>query len=261
MQSMHSFELAYLALLIPLSFIAGLVDAAVGGGGLIQVPGLFAIFPKEIPAALMGTNKFASIMGTASATVRYARQVKLDWHILLPSAAAAFVGAYLGARAIHYLPASSVRPLVIVLLAVMLTYTWFKPAFGTDDAGRPLTRRDLYIGLVIGAAIGFYDGFFGPGTGSFLIFLFIRFFHFDFLRASASAKVVNLATNLASLVYFIPAGMVYFSYAIPMAVANVAGAQVGSRLALKGGNTWIRRLFIVLAVVLLTRLIWQTLAG
>ncbi|KAF0812264.1 hypothetical protein IGB42_03254 [Andreprevotia sp. IGB-42] len=250
-----------LLLLLPLAFAAGLVDAAVGGGGLIMVPGLFAVFPRETPAALMGTNKFAAIMGTASATVRYARQVKLDWHILLPSALAAFCGSYAGARVIHLLPASSVRPLVIGLLLVMLVYTWFKPAFGSEDAGRPLTRRDLYVGLAIGAAIGFYDGFFGPGTGSFLIFLFIRFFHFDFLRASASAKVVNLATNLAALAFFVPAGMVYFSYAIPMAVANIAGAQVGSRMALKGGNLWIRRLFIVLALVLLARLIWQTLAG
>ncbi|GLS05845.1 UPF0721 transmembrane protein [Chitiniphilus shinanonensis] len=247
-----------LLILLPLAFTAGLVDAAVGGGGLILVPGLFAVLPREIPAALMGTNKFAAVMGTASATWRYARQVKLDWHLLLPSAVAAFCGAYLGARAIHLLPAQAVRPLVIVLLAAMLLYTWFKPAFGNQDAGRPLTRRDLYVGLAIGAAIGFYDGFFGPGTGSFLIFLFIRFFHFDFLRASASAKVVNLATNLASLAFFIPAKMVIFGLAIPMALANIAGAQVGSRLALRGGNAWIRRLFLVLALVLLSKLIWDT---
>ncbi|GGP25843.1 sulfite exporter TauE/SafE family protein [Silvimonas amylolytica] len=248
-----------IALLIPLSFVAGMIDAAVGGGGLIQVPGLFAILPNVAPATLMGTNKFASIMGTASATWRYARQVKLDWHILLPCAVAAFLGSYGGASMIQLLDKHWVRPLVIVLLAVMLVYTWIKPTFGTEDAGRPLTRRDLYVGLVIGACIGFYDGFFGPGTGSFLIFLFVRFFHFDFLRASASAKVVNLATNLAALVSFIPVGAVIYGYAIPMAAANVAGAQVGSRMALKGGNTWIRRLFLTLAIVLLAKLIWDTL--
>ncbi|KPC50203.1 sulfite exporter TauE/SafE family protein [Amantichitinum ursilacus] len=246
-----------LLLLLPISFIAGLIDAAVGGGGLILVPGLFAIMPNTAPATLMGTNKFAAIMGTASATWRYARQVKLDWHILLPCAAAAFVGSYGGASVIHYLDKSIVRPMVIVLLAVMLIYTWFKPAFGTQDAGRPLTRRDLYVGLAIGMVIGFYDGFFGPGTGSFLIFLFVRFFHFDFVRASASSKVVNLATNLAALAFFIPAGAVIYGYAIPMAIANVAGAQVGSRMALKGGNLWVRRLFLTLALVLLSKLIWD----
>ncbi|BCL76958.1 UPF0721 transmembrane protein [Jeongeupia sp. HS-3] len=246
-----------LLFLLPLAFIAGMIDAAVGGGGLILVPGLFTILPRELPAMLMGTNKLAAAMGTLSATWRYARQVKLDWHILLPSAGAAFVGAYLGARAIHLLPASSVRPMVAVLLALMLAYTWFKPAFGGEDAGRPLTRRDLYIGMAIGMAIGFYDGFFGPGTGSFLIFLFVRCFHFDFVRASASAKVVNLATNFASLAFFIPAKLVLFGYAIPMAIANIAGAQVGSHLALKGGNTWIRRLFLTLALVLLAKLSWD----
>ncbi|AOY01079.1 TSUP family transporter [Jeongeupia sp. USM3] len=246
-----------LLFLLPLAFIAGMIDAAVGGGGLILVPGLFTILPRELPAMLMGTNKFAAAMGTLSATWRYARRVKLDWHVLLPSAAAAFAGAYLGARAIHLLPADSVRPMVAVLLALMLAYTWFKPAFGGEDAGRPLTRRDLFIGMAIGMAIGFYDGFFGPGTGSFLIFLFVRCFHFDFVRASASAKVVNLATNFASLAFFIPAKLVLFGYAIPMAIANIAGAQVGSVLALKGGNTWIRRLFLTLALVLLAKLSWD----
>lgn len=255
---LHYELLPQLAILIPLAFTAGLVDAAVGGGGLILVPGLFATLPRELPAMLMGTNKFAAMMGTASATWRYGRRVKLDWHILLPSAAAAFAGAYLGARAIHWLPADLIRPLVIVLLAAMLAYTWFKPEFGTVDAGRPLTRRDLYTGLAIGAAIGFYDGFFGPGTGSFLIFLFVRCFHFDFLRASASAKIVNLATNAASLVFFIPAGMVLFALAIPMAIANIAGAQVGSRLALAGGSARVRQLFLVLACVLLAKLCWDT---
>ncbi|WP_432722877.1 TSUP family transporter [Jeongeupia wiesaeckerbachi] len=246
-----------LLFLLPLAFIAGMIDAAVGGGGLILVPGLFTVLPRELPAMLMGTNKLAAAMGTLSATWRYARRVKLDWHVLLPSAAAAFVGAYFGARAIHLLPADSVRPMVVVLLAVMLVYTWFKPAFGGEDAGRPLTRRDRYLGMAIGAAIGFYDGFFGPGTGSFLIFLFVRCFHFDFVRASASAKVVNLATNFASLAFFIPAKLVLFGYAIPMAIANIAGAQVGSMLALKGGNTWIRRLFLTLALVLLAKLSWD----
>lgn len=248
-----------LLFLLPLAFIAGMIDAAVGGGGLILVPGLFTALPRELPAMLMGTNKLAAAMGTLSATWRYARRVKLDWHVLLPSAAAAFVGAYCGARVIHLLPASSVRPMVVVLLALMLVYTWLKPAFGGEDAGRPLTRRDLYVGMAIGMAIGFYDGFFGPGTGSFLIFLFVRCFHFDFVRASASAKVVNLATNFASLAFFIPAKLVLFGYAIPMAIANIAGAQVGSLLALKGGNVWIRRLFLTLALVLLAKLSWDML--
>lgn len=247
-------------LLLPIAFFAGLVDAAVGGGGLIQLPGLFATLPREIPSALLGSNKFASIMGTASATWRYARRIEIPWRFVLPAAATAFIGSYLGARLAHFLPAQAMRPLVLVLLVVMLAYTLYKPDFGQQDAGRVLTRRDLVLGLLIGAAIGFYDGFFGPGTGSFLIFLFIRFFHFDFLRASACAKVVNLTTNLASLVFFIPAGQVLYAIALPMGLANIAGAQIGTRLALKGGNLWVRRLFLVLVLILLAKLLFDQFA-
>lgn len=244
-----------LLLLLPIAFMAGLIDAAVGGGGLIQLPGLFAVLPREVPVCLLGSNKLASLMGTASATWRYARRIELPWQMVLPAAGAAFGGSYLGARAVHWLPVQSVRPLVIILLVVMLLYTWFKPQFGQEDAGRTLSRHDMGKGLLIGAGIGFYDGFFGPGTGSFLIFLFVRIFHFDFLRASACAKVVNLATNLAALAFFIPAGFVLYTLAIPMGLANIAGAQLGTRLALKGGNQWVRRLFILLALTLLAKLL------
>jgi hypothetical protein len=250
--------ISHLIILLPLAFGAGLIDAAVGGGGLIQVPALFATLPQALPASLLGTNKFASIMGASSATWRYARHIKLDWHILLPSAVAAFIGSYIGAHAVNLLPVAWVRMTVIVLLIVMIFYTLYRPDFGKLANHRPLTQRDLLLGLLIGAVIGFYDGFFGPGTGSFLIFLFIRFFHFDFLKASASAKIVNIATNLAALAFFIPAKLVLFAYAIPMAVANITGAQVGTRLALKGGNAWIRRLFLMLASILLLKLIWDT---
>ncbi|MBM5574320.1 TSUP family transporter [Deefgea sp. CFH1-16] len=246
-----------LFLLVPMAFIAGLIDAAVGGGGLILLPSLLTALPKELPAALLGSNKFTAVWGTASAAFSYVRRIRIPWKVILPAAATAFIGSLAGARITHYLPADIIRPLVIVLLAIMLIYTWRKPNFGEEDAGRILTRRDLILGMVMGAAIGFYDGLLGPGTGSFLMFLFVRFFHFDFLRASASAKIVNLATNIAALLFFIPAKLVLFSYAIPMAIANIAGAQVGSYLAFRGGNAWIRRLFLILAVSLLAKLIWQ----
>lgn len=243
--------------LIPIAFMAGLIDAAVGGGGLIQLPGLMAVLPGESAAALLGSNKFASVWGTASAAFNYVRRIRIPWKVILPAAATAFFGALLGARTADALPADLIRPMVIGVLAIMLVYTWMRPSFGELDAHRILTRRDVILGMVVGALIGFYDGLFGPGTGSFLVFLFVRFFHFDFLRATACAKVVNLTTNAAALLFFIPAKLVLFAYAIPMAIANIAGAQVGSYLALRGGNLWIRRLFLILAVTLLSRLVWQ----
>ncbi|WP_410498700.1 sulfite exporter TauE/SafE family protein [Chitinibacter sp. S2-10] len=245
--------------LIPLAFLAGLIDAAVGGGGLIQIPALFAALPNANPTALLGSNKFASIWGTASASLNYLRRIKIPWRVILPSAATAFASSFAGAQLANQLPSAIIRPLIIVLLAGMLFYTWRRPALGQVDAQRELTRQDVMIGMLLGALIGFYDGFFGPGTGSFLVFLFVRFFHFDFLRATACAKIVNLTTNAAALLFFIPAKLVLFGYAIPMAIANIAGAQLGSQLALRGGNHWVRRLFLLLALLLLGKLVYQQL--
>lgn len=246
-------------ILIPLAFVAGAINAAIGGGGLIILPGLFSVLPKALPAALMGTDKLSAIFGHLSSLRQYARHIEIPWRLLMPASVAAFCGAYVGASVVYLLPVTFMRPIVMVMLAVMLVYTWFRPHFGRQDTAREPTRRDFVAGIAVGALIGFYDGFFGPGTGSFLVFLFVHFFHFDFLRASACAKIVNTATNLAALAFFVPAGMVLYQFGIPMGIAGALGAVVGSRLALKGGNHWIRRLFLILALVLLTKMLWETL--
>jgi uncharacterized membrane protein YfcA len=238
--------------LLCIAFVAGLVDAAVGGGGLIQLPGLFATLPQQAPAVLLGTNKFSAMAGTGASAWRYARNVRY-------ATAAAFAFSFLGATAVSLLPKQAVRPLILALLIAMLVYTLIKKDFGALHRPRHIGRRELAIALAMGAAIGFYDGFFGPGTGSFLIFLFIRFFGLDFLRASAASKVVNLATNLAALCFFVPSGQVLLAVAVPMAVANIAGAVAGTRLALRGGTPLIRQLFLVLVVVLIGKMGWDLL--
>lgn len=244
-----------LYILLPLTFVGAMLNATVGGGGLVLIPGMFALFPSAVPATLFATEKCASATGMATATLQYARRIKLPWGLLLMTAGTAFCGAHLGARAIAILPSSFIKPFVVFLLIVMLIYTWFRPNFGTQDSHIPISKHDLIRGLAIGTAIGFYEGFFGPGAGSFLIFLFVRVFHFDFMRATACAKVVNMSTNLGALAYFIPAGLVMFHLAIPMIVAMIAGSIAGSHLAMKGGNHWLRRLFLVLVLALLTKLI------
>ena len=246
--------------LLGLSFVAGLVDAAVGGGGLIQLPGLFATLPQQLPAVLMGTNKLSSIAGTATSAWRYARHIRFPWRPVLYATAAAFGFAFLGATAVSLMPKQALRPLILVLLVLMLVYTLVKKDFGALHRPRQIGLRELMIALAMGAAIGFYDGFFGPGTGSFLIFLFIRCFGLDFLRASAASKVVNLATNLAALCFFLPTGKVLLAAALPMAAANILGALTGTRLALHGGTPMIRRLFLVLVVVLITKMGWDIFA-
>ncbi|MCG8275051.1 TSUP family transporter [Stenotrophomonas sp. NLF4-10] len=252
---------AELPWLIVIAFVAGLVDAAVGGGGLIQLPGLFTTLPQQAPTALLGTNKFSSMFGTGAAAWRYARSVRFPWRPVLLAAAAAFVFSFLGATAVSLLSKGAVRPLVLALLVVMLGYTLAKKDFGALHRPREVGRRELGIALAMGAVIGFYDGFFGPGTGSFLIFLFVRFFGLDFLRASAASKVVNLATNVAALAFFVPSGNVLLVFAVPMAVANIAGSVAGTRMALRGGTPLIRRLFLALVVVLIARMGWDTFGG
>jgi uncharacterized membrane protein YfcA len=253
-----AFKLLELGSLVLIAFTAGMIDAAVGGGGLVQVPGIFAVLPNHLAATLLGTNKFASIFGTGTASWRYARSVGIIWRLVLPAALTAFAFAFIGASVVSYIPKELFRPLVLGLLIFMLVYTVKRPDFGSLHRPTALDRQQLLIALGVGGAIGFYDGFFGPGTGSFLIFLFIRFFGFDFLRASAAAKIVNLATNLAALSFFIPHGNVLYHFAAPMAAANMAGAIVGSRLAMKGGTARIRKLFLCLVFILIVKLGWDS---
>ena len=251
-------ELTLLAMLALAAFAAGFIDSVVGGGGLIQIPALFTALPQQTPATLFGTNKFASVFGTANAAWRYARRVEMPWRTTLPAAIAAFCFSYLGAMAVAWAPREMLRPLILFMLVGSAAYTFWRKDFGIIHQPQHAGWRELIYALLVGGAIGFYDGFFGPGTGSFLIFLFIRFFGFDFLHASASAKVVNVATNLAALLYFVPNGYVLPLLAVVMAAANVAGSQAGTWLALRHGSRFVRRVFLVLVAVLIVRFAWDT---
>lgn len=246
-----------IAVLLIAALLAGAVDAVVGGGGLIQIPALFVVHPGESAATLFGTNKCASVVGTANAAWRYARQVVMPWRTILPAALAAFIFSYIGAAAVAWLPKDVVRPLILLLLIVAAVYTLKRKDFGLLHRPAHAGYRELVYAMLLGGIIGFYDGFFGPGTGSFLIFLFVRFFGFDFLHASAGAKVVNVATNLAALGYFLPHGYVLPVLAAAMAVANVSGSMLGTRLALKYGSGFIRRLFLAMVVVLIVKFSWD----
>ena len=239
-----------LALLGLAALLAGFVDAVVGGGGLVQVPALFSALPEYSPATLFGTNKLSSVFGTANAAWRYARRIRLPWALAMPTAASAFGFSFLGAASVAWLPKEIVRPLVFAMLLVVIAYTAMRKDFGRVAGVRLRGVVERRRGLLAGAALGFYDGFFGPGAGSFMIFVFIRYFGLDFLGASSVAKVVNLATNTAALVYFVPSGHVLWLVGGVMAVCNIIGAQLGARTALKQGSGFIRHVFLVVASVL-----------
>ncbi len=251
-------ELAGILFLCAAAFLAGLVDAVVGGGGLIQIPALFSVVPGASPATLFGTNKLSAIFGTASAAWRYARRIDIPWTAVLPLAASALASSYLGAMTVTLLPKAWLRPLMLALLVVMTAYTFVKKDLGIGDRYRRRGLREFLLALFFGGLIGFYDGFFGPGTGSFLIFMFVRFFGLDFLRASASAKIVNVGTNLSALAFFGFHADVMIATGLAMAVFNVAGAVTGSHLALRHGAGMVRGVFLLASCALILKFSWDT---
>ena len=236
------------------SLLAGFVDAIVGGGGLILAPALFAVFPNAAPATLFGTNKAAAVLGTAAAAAQYAKQVDMRWKTLLPAAGAGFTGALGGAWMVTLVSSGYLRKALPFVLLAVLAYTLVKKDMGNTHAPRFSGHAETAVACCIGLVLGFYDGFFGPGTGSFFVFLFVRLLGFDFLNASASAKLLNTATNVAALGLFAYKGHVWWHFALVMAVANVVGSLLGTRLALRHGSGFVRVVFIgvVSALILKT---------
>jgi uncharacterized membrane protein YfcA len=233
--------------------LAGFVDAIVGGGGLILIPALFAVHPMAPPAALLGTNKGTAVWGTAWAAVQFARRVSLNRPMLAPAAGAALLGALAGAWAVTQVPPHGLRRALPFVLLAVLAYTLWKKDLGHTHAPSRSVWAEQALGALIGAVLGFYDGFFGPGMGSFLVFAFVRLLGYDFLHAAAHAKVLNTASNLAALGLFALAGHVWWHLAVVMAVANVAGSLLGIRLALKHGAGFVRVMFLVVVGLLILR--------
>ncbi len=246
------------------AFLAGCVDAVVGGGGLIQLPALLVFLPADTArdvASVLGTNKAASIWGTGVAVIQYAPRVGVPWRSILPAATIAFTTSLGGSMAVSHLGSAQLEPLMLILLVAVTVYTAVTPDLGHLHAPTFTAHKERSLGVVVGAGLGFYDGFFGPGMGSLLMFTFVGLFGFDFLRAAASAKVINFATNLSALILFASAGHVLYRYAVPMAICQMAGAMAGTRLALWRGNRFVRALFLVLASALIVRFGWRVLSS
>ena len=235
------------------SLLAGFVDAIVGGGGLILLPALFATYPATHAATLLGTNKSASVWGTAFASVQYARRVEMRWAALLPAMGLSFAGALAGAWLVTLVAPDFLRKLLPAVLLLVLVYTLMKKELGRHHAPRYSGRQELLAAGSVGAVIGFYDGFFGPGTGSFFVFLLVRWLGYDFLHASAGAKLLNLSSNVAAIVLFGLKGHVWWHFMLVLAAANVAGSLLGTRLALRHGAGFVRGVFIVVVGALILK--------
>ncbi|NMF60669.1 sulfite exporter TauE/SafE family protein [Pseudanabaena yagii] len=236
------------------AFVAGLIDAVVGGGGLIQLPVLLIMLPQTVIASILGTSKFVSIAGTSIAVHQYAKQQKIEWGTTIPAMVAAFIFSFLGARVTSLLNPSLMRPVILGLLITVAIYTFSKKDFGLLQISKLSQLQQSLYSIAIGSVIGFYDGFFGPGTGSFLIFAFVSIFGYSFLMASASAKVINFATNLAALIYFAVTNNVIYALGIPMAICNILGAFIGTKLAISKGSEFVRKLFLMIVSLLIFKL-------
>jgi uncharacterized membrane protein YfcA len=239
------------------SAFAGFVDAIVGGGGLILVPALFSVYPTAAPATLFGTNKSASVWGTALATWRYSQQLHFDTQLWLPAAACTMLGAFVGAWGVTQVSAEFLRQLLPIVLALVLLYTLWRKDMGHTHAPRFSGRAQQGVAALIGLTIGFYDGFFGPGTGSFFLFLFVRVLGYDFLNASLAAKFLNLASNIAAIALFASKGHVWWHLTLALALCNMAGSILGARMALRHGSGFVRVMFIVVVSALIAKTSWN----
>jgi uncharacterized membrane protein YfcA len=235
------------------SLLAGFVDSIVGGGGLVLVPALFAAFASAHPATLLGVNKSASLWGTAVATVQYARRVHMPWRTLLPAGLVALASSFAGAWLVTVVSPEFLRKVLPFVLLAVLAYTLLKKELGREHAPRLSGWREAAVASAIGLLLGFYDGFFGPGAGSLLVFLFVRLLGYDFLHASASAKLLNSCSNLAALSLFAFKGHIWWHYALALALANVIGSLLGARLALKHGSGFVRAVFVLVVSALILR--------
>lgn len=234
-----------LILLCLVAFSAGFIDAIVGGGGLLQTPATLLILPHYPVATLLGTVKIPSLAGTTVAAFKYANKVQLNFRILIACTFAAFLASLCGAYLVTKINNEHIKPIILGVLVVVALYTYFNKQFGEGKSKNITLKRQVLLAALFGLIIGFYDGLIGPGTGSFLVLAFVGILGFDFMGASAHAKIVNVGTNLAALIYFASSGHILFEYAIPMAVFNMAGSFFGAQLAMLKGNKFIRIFFLM----------------
>ena len=245
-----------LLFLIFFGFMAAFIDSIVGGGGLISVPAL--MWTGLPPISVLATNKGAAIFSSVTSFVTFLKSGKMDTWLIMRLFPLALLGSGAGVFTVRLIPPDILRPLVTVMLFLVLIYTLFKKDWGSESSYHGLSRRMLVLAGIASFALGFYDGFFGPGAGSFMLFAFLMI-GFDFIGAAAGARALNFASNLAAFLLFAYLGLIEYSYALPMGLSMIVGAYCGSRLALTKGTGFVRPLFIIMTTVLIGKQIIELL--
>lgn len=250
-----------LILLCLAAFFAGFIDAIVGGGGLIQTPMGMILLPNLPVATIIGSLKIPSFSGTFFAAIQYLKKIEMNWKLLLIMMILAVPSAFLGSTLLVYMSNDFMKPLLLVILSLLFIYTYVKKNFGIHADKSHSPKKQILYAVLISFFIGFYDGFIGPGTGSFLVLAFVVILGFDFLQASANAKMVNLATNFGSICLFIIKGKIIWMIAIPMAICNALGGYFGAKLAISKGNKFIRIFFLIVVLGTLIRFSYDVFHG
>jgi uncharacterized membrane protein YfcA len=235
-------------------FLAAYVDSVVGGGGLISVPVLLATGMP--PALALGTNKLAGTMSSLTSTISFMRTGNVDLKAVRGLFVLSLAGAVCGVFVLQQIPSDFLKPLVVVMLILITIYTIFRKNWGDISTFSQYSARTAFLMGCAAFVLGFYDGFFGPGTGSFLIFVFLMV-GFDFVKAAGNAKILNFGSNIASLITFMALGSINYWIGIPMGLAMVCGALLGSRMAIRKGSAYVRPLFITVCVLLVGKQIWS----
>jgi len=247
------FDSIWLALL-GLAIVAGWIDSIAGGGGLITIPAL--MWAGLTPAQTLATNKLQASFGSSTATLNYARHGLVDLKGQRFAVLMAFIGSACGTLSVQHIPTHYLQKALPLLLIAFAIYFLFAPSLNDQDRQQRITPTQF--ALSAGFAIGFYDGFFGPGTGAFFTFAFVKWFGFDFLSATAHSKVVNLSTNFAALAFFVPHGYLLWGIGLAMGAANILGALVGTHVVTRYGSPLIRKILIVVLCVIISKFAYDT---
>ncbi|MFY7812160.1 MAG: sulfite exporter TauE/SafE family protein, partial [Flavobacterium sp.] len=216
-------------------------------------PALLISFPNLTLPTIFGTNKIAALSGTSIAAIEYSKKIKFNFIFLILVSFCAGFASFLGAKLIGYINSDTLKPLILVLLIAIAIYTFLKKDLGNNISKTLTINQQLKWGTIIGIIVGFYDGFFGPGTGSFFVLGFVVILGFDFIQASAYSKLINCMTNITALIVFLKAGNYLLELAILMGVFNIAGNILGTRLALKKGNQFVRSVFLIIVSIMISR--------
>ena len=246
-----------LVFILVAAFSAGFVDAIAGGGGLIQLPALLISFPDREVAEVSGTNKLGSIFGTSAAALNYRRNIKTDPQLLLAMVLPAFIGSGSGSLLATQISTEQLKVAIVVMLVAVFVYTLARPELGKVEVLKGAAKRQRTVGAVAGLTIGFYDGFIGPGTGTLLMIVLVAALGFAFVGASAIAKVVNVATNFASILVFGISGSIMWVVGLAVGICNLAGGIIGSRVAIRRGSDFVRKFYLVVTFALIVRVLFD----